>query len=107
MLLHRGCLQDGRAGVSWLTGLHAADWVAHEPVSCDKDALEAEMLDVSSTLTLAAERLESMLWFGLLEQMDESVEMFNTQLNDTIPLEFATHSNKGNKTTIPAKNWPG
>lgn len=58
------------------------------------------MLDVRSTLTLASERLKSMLWFGLLKQMDESVDMFNTQLNDTIPLEFTSHSNKGKTTTI-------
>ena len=37
--------------------------------------MEREALDVEKMLTLAADRIDNMFWFGILEDMDRSLEM--------------------------------
>ena len=80
MMNFRGCWQDGQAAVSWIAGLHTAEWVAHVPAkNRDKEAIEEHMLNTIETLNLAAERLETIAWFGLLERGEESMNTFNMQ----------------------------
>ena len=80
MMAFRGCWQDGQGAVSWIAGLHIAEWVGHVPQkNRDKTSLEEIMLNTEYTLNLAAERLETIAWFGLLERRDESLNTFNMQ----------------------------
>ena len=92
MMNFRDCWQDGQAGVSWFAGLHEADWVEHFPdnENRDKDELELKMLDTEKVLNLAAERLETIIWFGLLERLEESLFTFNTQIKGTKPVSSKT-----------------
>jgi hypothetical protein len=73
LLEFRDIWQDGQAGVSWLTGTHIANWAA-----CPKEevpAREARASDSVAMMHLAADRLEKCKWFGILEDMDRSMEL--------------------------------
>ena len=81
MMANRGCWQDGQAAVSWLSGTHVGyGWVKGPPIRPSKNEMEAAMIDYRKILLIAAERLENMFWFGLLEDLDRSLEMLQYQL---------------------------
>ena len=75
MMENRGCWQDGQAGVSWLTGTHVGNWVAKARNHPPLEEMEQQALDSEKMLTLAADRIDNMFWFGILEDMDRSLEM--------------------------------
>ena len=60
----------------WLTGNQIADsWILHSPSSETKQEREDRSLNYIEQLNLAADRLESTLWFGINEMMDDSVDL--------------------------------
>ena len=83
---NRDWWQDGQAGVSWLTGTHVGrSWVAGgSSKSPDNNVLEEEACDHEHIMTRAAERLRDMLWFGILEDMDRSLQILQFQLDRPI-----------------------
>lgn len=92
LLETRDIWQDGQAGVSWLTGTHIASWAGvgkEEVVQREEKALNA-----TAMCHLAADRLEQVKWFGLLEDLNRSMlllqKTFNLRKVPTMP-----HSNKG------------
>ena len=69
----RDVWQDGQAAVSWLTGTHIGSWAG-----CPKDQVqirEKRAQNTTAMMHLAAERLQSVKWFGLLEDLDRSMEL--------------------------------
>jgi hypothetical protein len=77
---NRDIWQDGQAAVSWITGTHIANWVMVPP----EQILQREQLtlpqNVPSLLHLAADRLESTLWFGIMEDIPRSMELLSFAL---------------------------
>lgn len=72
---------DTSSSVAWLTGTitNADDYTftrENFPAKLDRkksfDDLELKRLNASWSLNLAADRLESLGWFGILERMEES-----------------------------------
>jgi len=90
MMANRGAWQDGQAAVSWLTGTHVGtSWVAKgKHATKDKNEMEAESLQIEHILGLAADRVENMFWFGILEDIDRSLELLQHQLNVTLPVSY-------------------
>lgn len=72
-----------KTGISWLTGLHiGTTWVSRgKNAETDKDTIEEQGFDTEKILNLAADRLENMFWFGILEDMERSLELFQFQMN--------------------------
>ena len=65
-----------KSSLSWLTGNQIADsWILHLPSSETKEEREDRSLDYKEQLNLAADRLESTLWFGINEKMEDSVDL--------------------------------
>lgn len=85
MMANRGAWQDGQAAVSWLTGTHVGtSWVGKgKQAQIDKNEMEVESLQLDHILNLAADRMENMFWFAILEDMDRSLELLQHQLNIT------------------------
>ena len=75
----RDIWQDGQAAVSWLTGTHIASWA-----QITKDEVPQREL-IASNYTkmclLAAERLEQTRWFGLLDDIDRSLELLQWEFS--------------------------
>ena len=90
MMENRGCWQDGQAGVSWLTGTHVGKWVTKGWINhLPPETLERQALDVEKMLTLAADRIDNMFWFGIVEDMDRSIEMLGKKIGRH-PVSFMT-----------------
>ena len=73
--LYLNCRQ---ASVSWLTATHIGNWV----VKLKPDGkTQRETLSVNWTvmLDLAIENLHKSLWFGIMEDMDKSLELLEYQ----------------------------
>lgn len=104
MLQTRDVWQDGMASVAWLTGTHTANWIVGDLE--EEQLLRREWLAQNHTrmLTLAADRLEKTLWFGLLEDTPRSMELLRHSFNlsDTPPLQKA---NNANETHEPPSDW--
>jgi hypothetical protein len=96
LLNSRDVWQDGQAAVSWLTGTHIANWVG-----CPKDQVEVrERRARNSTAMcyLAAERLQQVKWFGILEDLDRSMELLQHEFMLT-DIPKMGHSNSANNST--------
>ncbi|CBY42038.1 unnamed protein product [Oikopleura dioica] len=95
MMEFRGCWQDGQAGVSWLTGTHIAEWVRKgENAEKDPETLERWFFDYEKQLTEAADKIDKMFWFGILEDLDRSLELLAFQLEKPVNhLKKITHQN--------------
>ena len=81
LLKSRDIWQDGQAGVSWITGTHIANWVG-----CPKEEVEARerrALNATAMTLLAAERLQQVKWFGILEDLERSQELLQYEFNLT------------------------
>ena len=92
MMANRGCWQDGQAAVSWLTGTHVGvNWVYKNKrrssiTEEDKEKWEEESLNTEKILNLAADRIDNMFWFGILEDMSRSLELLQYQLEQPDPV---------------------
>jgi len=74
-------VQDGQAAISWLTGTHIGfGWVKGPPKRPTKESLELRTFDFETLLNLAATRIENIFWFGILEDLDRSLELLQYQL---------------------------
>ena len=93
MMSARGAWQDGQAAVSWLTGTHVGfGWVKKGPNPPSKEALELKNLQFEEILNLAADRIDNIFWFGLLEDMDRSLELLTYQLRLEVPVRKNKYS---------------
>ena len=90
MMETRSLWFDGEASVAWLTGLHSAKWVLSYPIT-PKVQKDDNLLDLETVLNRAADRLDETFWFGLLEKMDQSLEMLSFQLNWNKRLVLGQH----------------
>ena len=98
----RDIWQDGQASVSWLTGTHIASWARVPKTQVPgREALASELDKLPLLLHLAADRLEQTLWFGILEDLDRSMELLSYALGRTKTRE--QYSNK-NPLKLPQSN---
>jgi len=82
MMDYRDVWQDGQSSLAWLTGNQIADsWILHLPSSETKEKREDRSLNYKEQLNLAADRLESTLWFGINEMMEDSVNLLRKTTN--------------------------
>lgn len=81
MLETREIWHDGQAGVSWLTGTQLTSWATLDSTTAlDLIEKEHQSLDVGHMLKKAAKHLRRTFWFGVLEDLDRSMEMLEWQL---------------------------
>lgn len=77
---------DGQASIRWLTGTHEERFVGIDA------SLVEERERISSNATamclLAADRLDDILWFGILEDVPRSMELLRHALNLTYTPSF-------------------
>jgi len=73
LLDSRGVWQDGQAMVSWLSGTHIANWVGIK--AAEVSARENKWQDIESVCRLAAKRLRATIWFGILDDIERSMEL--------------------------------
>ena len=84
LMTFRGFWQDGQAGTSWLTSTHIGDWVQsgdRKPWSLrSKNQREMYFLNHKKMMVEAADKLDSMFWIGIVEDMERSIELLEHQL---------------------------
>jgi hypothetical protein len=101
MMKTRTIWVDGQASVMWLTGTHTDRSVG---IPADQvEERERIASDYAAMCHLAADRLEQTLWFGILEDLDRSMEL----LQYALKLDFRPKlpkSNRGPKQP-PATEW--
>lgn len=86
MIETQNCWQDGQASVSWLTGTQVITWLG---VKSDTiPARERRSLNISEMCLLAARRLENIFWFGIIEDIERSLELLQYQLGCTQKINF-------------------
>jgi Sulfotransferase family len=73
LLATRDIWQDGQAAVSWLSGTHIASWVG--VTKAEVPAREERAKNAEAMCHLAADRLEQTRWFGILEDLNRSLEL--------------------------------
>lgn len=73
LLATRDIWQDGQAAVSWLSGTHIASWVG--VTKLEVPAREERAKNAEAMCHLAADRLEQTRWFGILEDLNRSLEL--------------------------------
>lgn len=102
----RDIWQDGQAAVSWLTGTHIAAWVGTPRGQVTKREIMAMSLEnMPIMLYLAANRLDQTLWFGLLEDLDKSLELLHHVIIGAEPKkENGDEHNQKERLIMPAKN---
>ena len=76
---------DGQAGVMWLSGLHIAEWVKMGPPSEIKER-EKSFLETKLVAKLVIERMLNTTWFGVLEELDRSMEMLSAMLGRSVQM---------------------
>ena len=81
--------QDGEAGGMWLAGTHnvgwsngwrADAWVKSGSQKPDINAVELININFNKTIELAANRIDNLFWFGILEDVEKSMAMLAHQL---------------------------
>ena len=86
MMRHRTIWFDGQAGVSWLAGTHTSSWVKNKLRDNTKTLIatkhlneqrELQMFNISYVCTKAADRLEKVIWFGILGDLKRSELMLS------------------------------
>lgn len=99
MMAFRGFWQDGQASVAWLTGTHIAKWVESVPekpwTDETKNLKEFFLVNHTQALQQAADRMDSIFWIGILEDMERSIELLEFQLNIERGTLRRMHLNKG------------
>ncbi|CAG5111701.1 Oidioi.mRNA.OKI2018_I69.chr2.g5979.t1.cds [Oikopleura dioica] len=104
---------DTFSGVSWLAGTitNPDDYTftsEHFKNDFDKqksfEKLELKRLNASWSLTLAADRLESLGWFGILERMEDSERLLSYFLEENVKISHkrSTKEILGHKYPIPS-----
>jgi len=79
LLATRTIWRDGQAGVLWLTGTHTGSFVGIDPSEIEERERRAS--NATAMCLLAADRLDQTLWFGILEDLDRSMELLGHALN--------------------------
>ena len=97
ILQTRTIWMDGQAGVSWLTGTHTEEWVIGKLNTSEVKRREDMYTNATALCLLAADRLDQTRWFGILEELPESMELLRLEmgLNETPSLP------EGNKNPKP------
>ncbi|CAG5099810.1 Oidioi.mRNA.OKI2018_I69.XSR.g16697.t1.cds [Oikopleura dioica] len=100
MMHNRGCWQDGQAAVSWFTGTHVGNWVKKgRSAETNGEILERKAFNYQQELLETADKIDGMFWFGILEDLDRSLELLAFQLK----LPFGSLSlPKSNSNKAPA-----
>ena len=83
------CFLQGAA--CWLAGTHAESWVSRGISKEERERREHISTNWTYMLNSAIDHLHNCLWFGLLEKMDESLELFEYQTGLKIRMK---HLNK-------------
>jgi hypothetical protein len=95
LLQYRAIWQDGQAAVSWLTGTHiAADLSVPSSQVPQREILASPHDNLALLLHLAADRLEQTLWFGILEDVERSMELLQSALHLPLPPPKLPHLNQ-------------
>jgi hypothetical protein len=100
LLQYRAIWQDGQAAVSWLTGTHiAADLSIPTSQVSQREilAMPHDPHHLALLLHLAADRLEQSLWFGILEDVERSMELLQHALHLPNPPPKLPHLNQRGK----------
>lgn len=81
MMKTRDIWQDGQAGVSWFTGTQTTAWGITDSVTREEiKKREKHSLDSNAMMAIAAKRLKNTFWFGILEDLEKSMELLQWQL---------------------------
>jgi len=75
----------------WLNGMHTVGWsndhwdpkawVSSGSKKPSLTDIELDFLDYKKMLKKAADRIDKMFWFGILEDLDKSLTLLSVQLN--------------------------
>ena len=84
MLETRTVWMDGQAGVMWLSGLHVDKWVQIPP--SDIKEREKRFREIKPIAKLVIERMLNTTWFGVLEDLDRSMEMLSKTLGRRVQM---------------------
>ena len=84
MLETRTIWMDGQAGVMWLSGLHIDCWV--QIPQSDRKEREKRFLETKHVAKLVIERMLNTTWFGVLEDLDRSMEMLSATLGRNVQM---------------------
>jgi hypothetical protein len=81
---YRDAFRDGMGGVCWLAGICDCEtWISARP-ELDDDELERRGKLMANhpemALSMAKSSLKHLAWFGLVERVDDSIEMLSWQL---------------------------
>jgi hypothetical protein len=97
LLQYRAIWQDGQAAVSWLTGTHIATDLSVPSSQLSQREILAMPHDphhLAMLLHIAADRLEQTLWFGILEDVERSMELLQYALHLPNPPPKLPHLNQ-------------
>ena len=102
-LMHktRTIWMDGEAGVMWLSGLHVGKWV-QIPQSDIKER-EKHFLETKLVAKLVIERMLNTTWFGLLEDLDRSMEMLSAKLGTSVQMAKKNTNEHKDKNNVVRK----
>ena len=85
--------------MSWLSGTHIANWVRGGKDRPKPEETEKMAIDAVALANRAADNLEKTLWFGILEDMDRSLELLQYQLGLESKI-LMSKSNSGKKKSV-------
>ena len=89
-----------KAAGSWLAGTHIGTWVTEKLSEKEKDVRENLSTDWKFMLNKSLDNLHKSLWIGLLEQLNQSMEMLRYQTG--LNLQFS-HKNKNSNYPEPTQ----
>ena len=79
MMQTRSVWRDGQSAVMWLAGIHSEGWVYMKNKNFEER--DQMMLDIEKVCKLAVENLNKVFWFGIMEKLDESLNLLRHQIN--------------------------
>ena len=98
----RDIWQDGQASVSWLTGTHIASWA--QITKKEVPLREQIASNYTRMCLLAAERLEQTRWFGILDDIDRSLELLQWEFSLSKRPEMKHQNQNKNRLNVQPQN---
>jgi len=97
LMFNRFLWQDGEAAGMWLSGTHVSgwkdgkwlqNWVQYGNRKPSRDKVELFNIDFKSIVTEAADKIDTMFWFGIMEDLERSLELLAFQLGYEKKINF-------------------
>ena len=84
-----------QAGIAWLAGVHPEMWVSLNETREENRRRRALLSNWTLILNTAIDNLHKCLWFGIVEDMDRSMELFRYQSGIDVHLKKYNVNKKG------------